>query len=227
MGKYVKVSKGFTDLVRELQDTDNIEKELAQDIKKWVSVANIPTVNLQQNGSQLSAVIKGATAYAKQQDGSFIDLKEAYARSPKAKHKENGGWYLIIPIGARSKDLRSIAPKSLWQQFSHADFGTTIEIPKLQQALGKDQSQVISNLQYQWKSNNVTRVAPKNGKGTRGKYITFRTVSDKSDPMSWIIGRQNFRKEDPELTDKMSDLLGEAVRVRMTSYDVSTLDLKF
>lgn len=225
--KYVKVSKGFTDLVKELQDTDTIEKQLAQDVAKWVKVADIPTVNLQQNGSQLSAVIKGATAYAKQQGGSFIDLKEAYARSSKAKRKDKGGWYLIIPIGAKSKDLRTVAPKSLWQQFSHADFGTTVQIPKLQQALGKDQSQVISQLQYEWKSNSVTRTAPKSGKGTRGRYISFRTVSDKSDPMSWIVGRQNFKKEDPALTEKMSDLLSEAVRVRMTSYDVGTLDLIF
>jgi len=45
--------------------------------------------------------------------------------------------------------------------------------------------------------------------------------------MSWIVGRQNFKKEDPALTEKMSDLLSEAVRARMTSYDVGILDLIF
>jgi len=225
MTKYVKVSQGFKDLVKELQNPDDISKQLANDVRKWVQVAEIPTVNLTQSGSKLSAVVQGATAYAKQQGGSFIDLKSAYAKSSKARRTKDGGWYLIVPIGAKSADLRKVAPKSLWQEFSKADFGTTIQIPKLQQALGKDQSQVISQLQYEWKSNSVTRTAPKSGKGVRGKYITFRTVSDKSDPSSWIIGRQNFRKEDPELTGKMSMLLGEAVKARMNSYNMDTLDL--
>ena len=35
--------------------------------------------------------------------------------------------------------------------------------------------------------------------GKRGKYIQFRTVSNKSDPNSWIVGRQALNQDTPDI----------------------------
>ena len=48
------------------------------------------------------------------------------------------------------------------------------------------QTSDISLLNYQPKSNNLTRIANGNNGST---YVSFRTVSDKSNPASWILNR--------------------------------------
>lgn len=119
---------------------------------------------------------------------SFYDLKAAFSRSSKRKQKKNGGWYLIVPIGIKSKMLRKL-DWSTYKDISHDDFGDTEDFGKkndFQSTIQREnQSGVISDYRYQWKSANVTRVP--SGKGNRAGYMSFRTVSDTSDPMAWLV----------------------------------------
>lgn len=125
----------------------------------------------------------------------FIDLKQYFANSSKVKRKKNGGWYLIIPIGVKAKTLRE-ADWSTYKDISHdeygqtEDFGDNLQQQNIQSAYDKIQSGesktgLINPIHYKWKSGNVTRVH----KGKRAGYISFRTVSDTSDPNSWIVMR--------------------------------------
>lgn len=178
-----------------LTSTLKREQKYARDLSNWI---NRDTSNLSANASNKTITIikKGMEAQAQRQQMSFVDLKEYFKNSSKVKYKKNGGWYLIIPIQQKASTLKSNAPRSLWNQISSMDYGETGELSDgetnfLEQGLSNQQDNVVNPLSYSWKSSNVTRVAPKSG-GKYGHYISFRTVSDKSDPASWIMGRNAF-----------------------------------
>ena len=126
----------------------------------------------------------------------FYDLKTAFARSPKAKTSKSGGWYLVIPIKNKAKQLRSAYGSNLWNTISHTEFGTTsgqqANIARFQKIL-MNSDMNNSPLAYQWKSANVTRVQMGNS-ATRGQYINFRTVSNKSNPNSWLNSRDSMEQ---------------------------------
>lgn len=185
------------------------------------------TVNL--NDTKVDLTWKLMQNLNESKGNKFLDMKQYFARSPKAKRKKNGGWYLIVPIGVKAREAKANAPRSLWNQISHMDFGSTGELASGDTnhlaSLGNSQQGVMSPLQYQWKSSNITRVAPKSGKGTRGRYISFRTVSDRSDPSSWIIGRQTFNEDDEALTPDMKDAIRAKLMQQVANYKVGNLDL--
>lgn len=137
----------------------------------------------------------------------FYDLKTAFARSPKAKTSKDGGWYLVVPIRNTAKQLRSVYGSNLWNTISHTEFGTTsgqqANIARFQKIL-MNSDMNNTPLAYQWKSANVTRVQMGNST-TRGQYINFRTVSDKSAPSSWINSRSNMNRSIIEGTNTIED----------------------
>ena len=47
----------------------------------------------------------------------LLDLKPYFANSPKAKHTKNGGWYLIVPIRRKTRDMSY----QLYQQAKNID----------------------------------------------------------------------------------------------------------
>lgn len=126
---------------------------------------------------------------------SFIDMKPYFQRSSKAKRKKDGGWYLTIPIQGKTTQLRSAYSRSVWDQISHTEYGTTsngnVDPSVIQNKLGTSQDNVNNGLKYAWKSSNITRV-PWGKSGKRAHYISFRTVSSSSPASSWLIGRKNF-----------------------------------
>ena len=137
----------------------------------------------------------------------FYDLKTAFARSPKAKTSKDGGWYLVVPIKNTAKRLRSAYGSNLWNIISHTEFGTTsgqqANIARFQKIL-MNSDMNNTPLAYQWKSANVTRVQMGNST-TRGQYISFRTVSNKSAPSSWLIGRNSMEQSISQGTDNVQD----------------------
>ena len=128
-------------------------------------------------------------------DISFIDMKPYFKNSPKAKRKKDGGWYLTIPIGNNTTQLRSAYSRKIWDNISHMQFGETFDggadLKRVQKGLGTSQWGVNQGLKYKWKSTNVTRVQW-GSSGRRANYISFRTVSSSSPATSWIVGRRNF-----------------------------------
>ena len=168
---------------------NNYVKGLANELKKTFGSA----VNI--NGNYIGITYRILQDASNNSIG-FYDLKTAFARSPKAKTSKNGGWYLVIPIKNKAKQLRSAYGSNLWNTISHTEFGTTsgqqANIARFQKIL-MNSDMNNSPLAYQWKSANVTRVQMGNS-ATRGQYINFRTVSDKSNPNSWLISRDSMEQ---------------------------------
>lgn len=201
----------------------NYAKGLGQELKKT------PNVSVSLQGTDLDVTWSVMTNYNKSQANKFLDMKQYFARSPKARRTKDGGWYLIVPIGVKARTARANAPRSLWEQISHMDFGSTGSLGNQDtnylQGLGRDQSKVISPLQYQWKSDNVTRLAPRSGKGSRGRYVSFRTVSDKSDPSSWLVNRQVFSQDNDQLTPDMQAQFTNMLQQKVQNYTTGNLNL--
>lgn len=168
---------------------NNYVKGLANELKKTFGSA------VNSNGNYIGITYRILQDASNNSIG-FYDLKTAFARSPKAKTSKSGGWYLVIPIKNKAKQLRSAYGSNLWNTISHTEFGTTsgqqANIARFQKIL-MNSDMNNTPLAYQWKSANVTRVQMGNS-ATRGQYINFRTVSDKSDPNSWLISRDSMEQ---------------------------------
>ena len=188
---------------------DNYTKGLANELKKTFGSA------VNSSGNYI-----GITYRILQDAGNnsigFYDLKTAFARSPKAKTSKSGGWYLVVPIAHKAKELRSAYGSNLWNTISHTEFGTTsgqqANIARFQKILmNSDMSN--TPLAYQWKSANVTRVQMGNST-TRGQYINFRTVSDKSNPNSFLVSRSSMEEAIQQGTVNEQDAVKVAKIVR-------------
>lgn len=189
----------FKDLFTRTINQNVIERSMRDDLSKWIKTkdSSIKVSNVGDNILSLSYTL--IEDEAKKQGAQFIDLKPYFARSSKAKHTKDGGWYMVIPIQRGAPELRSAYGRSLWDTISHTNYGETSsqgDVSRLQEKLGVSPSATIPELAYKWKSNNVTRVKW-GSSGKRGRYIQFRTVSNKSDPNSWIVGRQTLNEETP------------------------------
>ncbi|AUG84695.1 hypothetical protein HOU90_gp097 [Lactobacillus phage Lpa804] len=189
----------FKDLFTRTINQNVIERSMRDDLSKWIKTkdSSINTSNVGDNVLSLSYTL--IEDEAKKQGAQFIDLKPYFARSSKAKHTKDGGWYMVIPIQRGAPELRSAYGRSLWDTISHTNYGETSsqgDVSRLQEKLGVSPSATIPELAYKWKSNNVTRVKW-GSSGKRGRYVQFRTVSNKSDPNSWIVGRQTLNEETP------------------------------
>ena len=179
---------------------DNYVKGLAHKLKETFGSA------VNSNGNYIGITYRILQDASNNSIG-FYDLKTAFARSPKAKTSKSGGWYLVIPIKNKVKQLRSAYGSNLWNTISHTEFGTTsgqqANIARFQKILmNSDMSN--SPLAYQWKSANVTRVQMGNS-ATRGQYINFRTVSNKSNPNSWLNSRDSMEQAINQNTNSEAD----------------------
>ena len=158
----------------------------------------------------------------------FIDLKPYFMQSPKAKPTKDGGWYLKIPVGGfqSTTKMRMAYGRSLWDDISHLNFGETggqnANIERFKKVLNSS-GEGEGALAYQWKSTNITRI--QSGGGKYGHYITFRTVSNKSDPMSWVTSRNaiqqqvNARSFDPQKAKIISNIIREAIIRNIEQYN--------
>ena len=199
---------------------NNYVKGLANELKKTFGSA------VNSNGNYIGITYRILQDASNNSIG-FYDLKTAFARSPKAKTSKSGGWYLVIPIKNKAKQLRSAYGSNLWNTISHTEFGTTsgqdANIARFQKILmNSDMSN--SPLAYQWKSANVTRVQMGNS-ATRGQYINFRTVSDKSNPNSFLVSRSSMEEAIQQGTDneqdaeKVAKIVSSAVQKAIEEYN--------
>lgn len=199
---------------------DNYVKGLAHKLKETFGSA------VNSNGNYIGITYRILQDASNNSIG-FYDLKTAFARSPKAKTSKSGGWYLVIPIKNKAKQLRSAYGSNLWNTISHTEFGTTsgqdANIARFQKIL-MNSSMSNSPLAYQWKSANVTRVQMGNS-ATRGQYINFRTVSDKSNPNSFLVSRSSMEEAIQQGTDneqdaeKVAKIVSSAVQKAIEEYN--------
>lgn len=213
------LTRQFNDLFTRAINPNVIERKMRDDLGSYIKSRD-PSINTADIGDNiLSLSYTLMEEEANKQGTSFIDLKPYFARSSKAKHTKDGGWYMVIPIQKGTTQLRSAYGRSLWDTISHTNYGETSskgDVDRLQEKLGVSPSATIPELAYKWKSNNVTRVQW-GSSGKRGRYVQFRTVSNKSDPNSWIVGRQAFNNDTPNI-EQLAPYISTIMKNHVDSY---------
>lgn len=121
-----------------------------------------------------------------------FDIKDGFANSPKRK-KKNGenndaGWYFTVPFRHyTSSSLGQTMPKDILKEARKLQHKQTLS-SALVRRLGYHPQ--TSHTGYTWKNaqyDSLQRIVKEYDSGKKhGQYITFRRVSDKSDPRSWI-----------------------------------------
>ena len=124
----------------------------------------------------------------------LLDLKPYFANSPKTKRTKDGGWYLIVPIRRKTRDMSY----QLYQEAKNIDISNKpMATSPVNSLYSNRRSSSIDLLNYTPKSNNLTRINNGNNGST---YVAFRTVSNKSNPASWIINRDMANQENMSKT---------------------------
>ena len=145
----------FNRQIDEKQITESYAKGLAHELKKTFG-----NLAVRDNGSSVSVAYRILND-ANNENVGFYDLKQAFARSSKAKPTKDGGWYIRIPISNRATEYRQAFGRKLWDVISHTEFGTTSSadenIARFQKILSNAGGVNSSPIAYQWKSTNVTR----------------------------------------------------------------------
>lgn len=138
---------------------------------------------------------------------SSYDMKTGFSDSPKKIAKKGGGWYLTIPFRhSTNSKISQNMPKDIFKEAKKLNPGEKLT-EALVSNLGYDKQ--TSWAGYRWKNSqydNLVRIVKTYDSGkTRGRYMTFRRVSDKSDPSSWMhpgyAGLKALDRVQPE-TDK-------------------------
>lgn len=132
----------------------------------------------------------------------IIDLKYGFSKSKKRKTtKDKKGWYMVVPIKRKARSFKpSTVYKKATAEARELDpgfvLGTTIK--GLAEGLNTHAPKTLSSLQHKAKSDNLTMAKSLTGKRT--SYVTYRTVSSKSKPSSWIVGRENMNSSNTSKT---------------------------
>ena len=145
----------------------------------------IDAVSVTKNAVELDGFLPNAI-----EDGAgAFDLKQAFANSNKKKLKKNGsGWYLTIPFRIMTPTAPDSKSTMSWEIYRAVLRGQKYNpgVAGSRPAF-TDVTTGINYPEYQHKSPILAGIR---GRGIPGtdlhSYNTFRRVSDKSDPNSWI-----------------------------------------
>lgn len=141
-------------------------------------------------------------ALALEEGKPAFDQKPAFGNSPKKKTSLSGGWYLTIPFRyatpeavAESTIFQNALPKEIYD-IAKNNGGQPVkksQLPPQYAQLGRRKEiQTASGVIPEYvhkapKYQGLVRIDISSAdKENRGGYFTFRRVSDKSDPVSWI-----------------------------------------
>lgn len=138
-------------------------------------------------------------------DRGVIDLKPFFRNSSKVKHKKDGGWYMIIPIGISSRNLQQVGGRKTYDKIRDVfsslgpnETATANFEGLFSRSYSSLSKMTLPSLIPASPTGNLT--ATKSQSGTRTSYVAFRTVSDKSAPQSWVINRKNINQSNSSLT---------------------------
>jgi hypothetical protein len=142
-----------------------------------------------------------------------FDMKPGLLKSRKAKRSKDGGKYITVPLalktpgGGNRGPSPPVMPGPIYRSAAKLQFGQSMSrLPVKYENLGR-RTRLSPDLKkwghYTWKTSpfvGVTKVQkypgelPTSSTGKMAGYKTFRRVSTKSDPNSWI--HPGFRKGD-------------------------------
>lgn len=113
---------------------------------------------------------------------SAFDMKIGFSKSDHKIQKKDGGWYLTIPIRHSTSGsfmYGNAMPKSVYNQAKKLPSGGTLSFPGAGDVSWKGYQR--KNKTY----DGLQRIVKSYQKTSQSQYMTFRRVSDKSDPNSW------------------------------------------
>lgn len=162
--------------------------------------------------------------------GTIVVHNSGFLRSPKVKRDRKGRPYLTIPFGLKTPGggdrgtSPPVMPRPLYRLASRLQFGESIgRLPRkyegyaIRTRLSPDLKQWGH---YTWKASPFAGVAkvrrypgelPTAPTGRMGIYMTFRRVSKKSDPNSWVhpgFKQKNFMEQ---AVGKLDNMLPEII----------------
>ena len=158
-----------------------------------------------------------------EEGASEYNLKESFAKSGKKKMKSDGGWYLTIPMRyatptalGESEIFAGVLPQEIYNKVKSVDTpmptgaGMRSEGLKIEDIPAQYQEKTIRSAipqskllqarqEYISKSSKYEGlVKVKDTETGKSGYMTFRRVSDKSDPSSWVhsgFEKRNFAEK--------------------------------
>lgn len=174
------------------------------------------------------------------EDGSdAVDLKEGLLSGPKVKFGKNGPYNIVAfrhgtPGTVESNKPMPVHIFQLTQTASKGFFKNKGAEANSKEVIGKEntdgiRSKLVKNFEpklgnYTWKSGKyagMQRIETSTGKAKSSNYITFRVVSSKSDPSSWIRPPQAPIPIRQAVIDTTRDLIEELLRTAIQA-DLAT-----
>lgn len=201
MARYENVDDYFRDKINALDRAKReIETNIAHNSARAIQEATKTDndVRVTQRRNQLRVEVE-----EEEDRPGVIDLKKHFKQSPNRKTTKDGGWYMIIPIRRytsrnsprreQSTGMSSRLYKDLLDTQPKEGYANIMSDYLYDNRRG---GSPISQLNYTPKSNRITRMRNPAAVGRGHIYISFRTVSDKSHPSSWILNRNKVRPND-------------------------------
>lgn len=174
------------------------KKELNSTRKMFVNGIKVVQLSKYACAVDLIGVMPNAITFGM----SPFDMKDGFSKSAKRVSKKGGGWYLTIPMrwanpnaiassqvfsGTMPPEIYNLA-KRLQSGITGKDTLRTGDLPAgFDDSKFRPAMQVADEVreQYDHKSPMFAGLQ-KSGSGKNTQYSTFRRVSDKSDPNSWM-----------------------------------------
>lgn len=166
------------------------QKKLHSTIPLYLMGLDMGSIQMPFDGDPFAGavVLQGKLPNMLEKGWNAFDMKIGFGKSKRIKRKDNGGWYLTIPLRhstpggfmygqSMPKDVYGVAKKL--NPYKSGQGNTRLSWP----GAGD-----VSWNGYQHKTNKyngMVRIVKSYQKATQSQYMTFRRVSDKSDPMSW------------------------------------------
>jgi hypothetical protein len=173
-----------------------------------------------------------------EEGASSFDMKKNFEKSDKKHIKANGtGWYMSIPFSigtpgvVESSGFSSVMPSQIYnlikakpsspitnrsQGLSNNEIPKEYSIPKVRAAITIPESQAFA--EYKHKSSIFSGVFKQTDSVTgQNSYGSFRRVSDKSDPDSWIYPGMDAKNLAEKAMDSFNTNLQEVLSDSMDS----------
>lgn len=176
----------------------------------------IRSIGVMNTGRYTNAIIlNGAFPNAMESGAPAFDMKQGFSKSPKAKRTENGGWYLVIPFRyavpgslGESSAFSGVLPQSIYALVKDFKPSTTDTGGKTSRGDSLKATDIPADLGAKKRRGSFTNIETKKTfdeyinktslyeglqksskfyeETQQGSYHTFRVVSSKSEPGSWI-----------------------------------------
>lgn len=182
---------------------DLVNKELKSSRPEYLKAMYIERPSATEAVFGLSARESKLALMIEEGTGPF-DEKPGFQKSSKAKQKKNGlGWFLTVPFRhatpqaiAEAGIFSSIMPQDVYQlaknspmPLKRSQLPESQQIPGVRKEINVPGLKVPEYIHKAVKYEGLVRIEASSSENeNRGQYMTFRRVSDNSDPNSWFNG---------------------------------------